>query len=69
MKTNNKTVCLVAGQADNTTKDICRSLAKEGISAIVKHKEVNIAEPAETPKHWSGQPGQDLFFNGWKLLF
>jgi len=69
MKTDNETIGLLLGNGDATTKDICRSLAKEGISAIVKQKETVLTEADELPKHWSGQPGKDLFFNGWKLLF
>ncbi|QHV99449.1 MULTISPECIES: hypothetical protein [Spirosoma] len=69
MKTDNETIGLMIGKGDATTKDICRSLAKEGISAIVKQKETHVFEADDTTKHWSGQPGKDLFFNGWKLLF
>lgn len=69
MKTNEETVGLVAGNATDTTKDICRSLAKKGISALVVQKEVSLPEADDAPRHWSGQPGKDLFFNGWKLLF
>ncbi|GAB3960780.1 hypothetical protein GCM10028805_58800 [Spirosoma harenae] len=72
MKTNDATIGLVAGKATNTTKDICRSLAEKGISAIVVQKEVS-TEADESlsadSRNWSGQPGKDLFFNGWKLLF
>lgn len=72
MKTNEETVCLVAGHVTATTKDICRSLAGKGISAIVVQKETTQSEPSEgitDHHHWSGQPGKDLFFNGWKLMF
>ena len=69
MKNMDKTVCLFSGRGDDTTKAICRSLASEGISAIVKQKESSTTLATETHKQWSGQPGQDLFFNGWKLLF
>ncbi len=69
MKTKDETIGLLVGNACATTKDICRSLAKEGISAIVVQKEVKSSEGDEDDKHWSGQPGKDLFFNGWKLLF
>ena len=69
MKTNEETVGLVVGNATDTTKDICRSLAKKGISALVVQKEVSVPEANDGPRHWSGQPGKDLFFNGWKLLF
>lgn len=69
MKTDNETIGLLIGKADAATKDICRSLAKEGISAIVKQKETGTTEPDDVSKQWSGQPGKDLFFNGWKLLF
>ncbi|WP_338875358.1 hypothetical protein WBJ53_07025 [Spirosoma sp. SC4-14] len=69
MKTDNETIGLLVGKGDATTKDICRSLAKEGITALVKQKETILTETDEPPKQWSGQPGKDLFFNGWKLLF
>ena len=69
MKTNEETIGLVAGNATDTTKDLCRLLAKKGISAIVVQKENNQPEAEESQHNWSGQPGKDLFFNGWKLLF
>jgi nitrogen fixation protein len=70
MKTNEETVGLMIGNGSTTTKDICRSLGKKGISAIVvQKKEEAPIEAEETTQHWSGQPGKDLFFNGWKLLF
>ena len=70
MKTNEETIGLVVGNATDATKDICRSLAKKGISALVVQKETSIIEVDDAPAgHWSGQPGKDLFFNGWKLLF
>lgn len=70
MKTNEETVGVVVGNATDTTKEICRLLAKKGISTLVVQKEASTPEPDEAPTgHWSGQPGKDLFFNGWKLLF
>ena len=72
MKTNEETVGVVIGKATESTKDICRMLAKQGISTLVVQKEASMSEADNTPKvtnHWSGQPGKDLFFNGWKLLF
>jgi hypothetical protein len=69
MKTDNETIGLMIGNCDATTKDICRSLAKEGISAIVMQKDTHVSDVDDAPKQWSGQPGKDLFFNGWKLLF
>lgn len=69
MKTNEETIGLTVGNATTTTKDICRSLAERGISALVVQKEATPSEPDDAPRHWSGQPGKDLFFNGWKLLF
>lgn len=69
MKTNEETVGLIVGNVTPTTKGICRSLAENGISAIVVQKETSLIEADDTPRHWSGQPGKDLFFNGWKLLF
>lgn len=70
MKTNEETVGITVGNANNTTKDICRSLAQKGISAIVVQKESSSTDVNDAPpQQWSGQPGKDLFFNGWKLLF
>ena len=69
MKTNEETIGFIVGNVTDTTKDICRSLAGKGISAIVVQKEATPAETDDTSRHWSGQPGKDLFFNGWKLLF
>ncbi|MFD2569814.1 hypothetical protein ACFSUS_04165 [Spirosoma soli] len=69
MKTRQDAVCLLAGNSNATSQDICRSLAKEGISAIVVQKEADAPEAEDTSRQWSGQPGKDLFFNGWKLLF
>ena len=69
MKTNEETVGLMIGKGNATTKEICQSLAKQGISAIVVQKEASTSEIDDKPHNWSGQPGKDLFFNGWKLLF
>ncbi len=69
MKNHTETIGLLLGKGDATTQDICRCLAKEGISAIVKANDAVAAEPDDTHQPWSGQPGKDLFFNGWKLLF
>ena len=74
MKINETTIGLVAGNVNETTKSICRSLAEKGISSIVIQKEGHKLEMVETTPvadqhNWSGQPGTDLFFNGWKLLF
>ena len=74
MKTNEETAGVVIGKTTETTKDICRLLAQKGISTVVVQKETPSPESEETPvladhRQWSGQPGKDLFFNGWKLLF
>ncbi|WP_018622222.1 hypothetical protein [Spirosoma luteum] len=74
MKNNETVVGIANGKLSAQTKDICRSLAEKGVSCLVVQKEnmhTEIAEPAvdTESQHWSGKPGQDLFFNGWKLLF
>lgn len=69
MKNKEETIGITIGKCDAHTKDICRLLAKEGISAVVRQKEGPTAEADDAPRQWSGQPGKDLFFNGWKLLF
>ena len=67
MNTENKSICLLIGKNNSTTRDISQALAHEGVTAIVRQKEGSESEPVGS--YWSGQPGEDLFFNGWKLLF
>lgn len=74
MKTNETVVGIANGKLSAQTKDMCRSLAEKGISCLVVQKESTHTGPVEPAvaadsQHWSGKPGQDLFFNGWKLLF
>ena len=74
MKQTDETVGVVIGKASPATTTICRMLAKEGISTLVVQKEatppVSHNTDALTEQYgWSGQPGKDLFFNGWKLMF
>ncbi|WP_020603187.1 hypothetical protein [Spirosoma spitsbergense] len=74
MKTNETVVGIAHGKLSAQTKDICHSLAEKGVSCLVVQKENTPTELSETAvvtesQHWSGKPGQDLFFNGWKLLF
>jgi hypothetical protein len=71
MKKKDETLCYLVGKGDNATKDLCRSLAKEGVSVMIKQKETvaAVTKEVESDQHWSGHPGEDLFFNGWKLLF
>lgn len=58
MKQDNETTGLLIGKGD-AAKETCRRPVKEVITA----------EPDNAPRQWSGKPGEDLFFNGWKLLF
>lgn len=74
MKKQDESVGLLVGRNDPTMRSICQALASQGITAIVKQKEGSTAkqegnESETIGSHWSGQPGKDLFFNGWKLLF
>lgn len=72
MNINEETIGPVSSHAAETTKVICCSLAKKGISTLAVQKETapHEAEEFVTDHHsWSGQPGKDLFFNGWKLMF
>ena len=69
MKKDNETIGLLIGKGDAATREICQCLAKEGIMALVKTKEIAPPDPDDAHRHWSGKPGEDLFFNGWKLLF
>ena len=70
MKTDHLTICLLTGTPTAEARRLCEELAQQGISAIVNVK----SEPAanatnEQIRQLTGQPGQDLFFNGWTLLF
>ncbi|OIN55901.1 hypothetical protein [Arsenicibacter rosenii] len=73
MKNNKPCVGLLAGKGSAITKEVCQQLAEEGITAIVREKKTGIDEPAtqtnDVLRQLRGEPGKDLFFNGWKLLF
>lgn len=74
MKQTDESAGVMVGKASPATKDICRLLAKKGISTVVVPKEAALPDTTELESltdqtHWSGQPGKDLFFNGWKLMF
>ena len=73
MKTNETAVRVALGSVCATTKDICQSLAEQGVSTLVVQKEATQSSRDESAAgvahQWSGKPGEDLFFNGWKLLF
>lgn len=70
MKNNLPTVGLVSGNASQAAIRLSEELAQQGISAIVKTKTNAITQPnCEQIRQLTGQAGQDLFFNGWKLLF
>ena len=73
MNTENKSVCLLIGKSNSTITEISQALTRQGVSAIVRQKEESGVgkenDPEMVGSHWSGQPGKDLFFNGWKLLF
>lgn len=74
MKQSDEITGVVVGKTNPATKDICRLLAQKGISTVVVPKEVTLPDSNEPDSvfdqvHWSGQPGKDLFFNGWKLMF
>lgn len=59
MKQDNETTGLPIGKIDATTQEICRCPTKKSVTP----------DPDDKPRQWSGRPGEDLFFNGWKLLF
>ncbi len=70
MKNKITTIGLLSGTPTPAAQQLCNELAGQGISAIVK----SIPESAphrnnEQVRQLTGQPGHDLFFNGWKLLF
>ncbi|GAB3224042.1 hypothetical protein [Spirosoma arcticum] len=66
MNKQDESVCFLIRKNDYATNSICQALASEGATAIVKQEG---SEPETVGSHWSGQPGKDLFFNSWKLLF
>lgn len=67
MKAQNELVGRVVGKDNLVFSRICPGYANECTTALVKQTEVD--EPEAVGAHWSGQPGKDLFFNSWKLLF
>ena len=69
MKNINNSGCLLIGKGGVSPQTIGQVLAPEGITALIRQKDSAAQIAADGPDHWSGQPGQDLFFNGWKLLF
>lgn len=70
MKNPNPAIGLVSGTLTPAAKLLCEELAQQGISAIVKSKpEATTTASSEHIRQLTGQAGQDLFFNGWKLLF
>ena len=58
---------LVVGRNDPASGSYCRLSGNECATTLIKRKELD--EPEPVGSHWSGQPGKDLFFNSWKLLF
>ena len=66
MNIQDNSICLLLGQNDPTAKNSCPLKPSEGISATIKQEG---SDPEMAGLHWSGQPGKDLFFNNWKLLF
>lgn len=66
MNKQNESICLLIGKNDPTTRSICQASASESITATAKQE---VGEPETVGSYWSGQPGKDLFFNDWKLLF
>lgn len=67
MKTLDESIGLMVAKNDTATRSNCQTPGSECVTTVVKQKESS--EPEAFGSHWSGQPGQDLFFNGWKLLF
>lgn len=67
MNTQDESTGRLVSKNDPITRGICQAFAPKNTTTIVKQKEG--AEPETVGSHWSGQPGEDLFFNGWKLLF
>lgn len=66
MKTLDETIGLLVAKNDTVTRTHCQTPGSECVTTVVKQE----GSDAETlGSHWSGKPGQDLFFNNWKLLF
>ena len=58
---------LSVSRNDPALQSMCRLLGNGCTTTLVKQKEVD--EPKLVGVNWSGKPGEDLFFNSWKLLF
>lgn len=67
MKKQDESICGLVGKSDSATSGMGRGVASESLTAIVRQHEGSETEVVNA--HWSGQPGKDLFFNGWKLFF
>jgi len=70
MKNTTPTISLISGTPTEAAKQLCDELTQQGISVIIKSKPESVHHrTTEQVRQLTGQPGQDLFFNGWKLLF
>ena len=67
MKNTDHALCLFKSRCHEGTNDRSQALPPEGIADISKQNDSVTSGPNNN--HWSGQPGQDLFFNNWKLSF
>lgn len=66
MNKRDESACYLINRNDQAMRSICPERVSEGITTIVKQER---SEPETVGSNWSGQPGKDLFFNSWKLLF
>jgi hypothetical protein len=66
MKTLDESIGLLVAKNDTTTRSNCQTPGSECVTTVVKQEG---SETETVGSNWSGKPGQDLFFNGWKLLF
>ena len=67
MKVQNELAGRMVGKDGSGFSPVCGASVSDCSTALVKPKKLDEPEPAGA--HWSGQPGEDLFFNSWKLLF
>ena len=69
MNTEFDTTGTLHGICDELNRTLCRSTSKESGNTAARQADAILTDLTDESGNWSGQPGQDLFFNGWKLLF
>ncbi len=67
MKAQNESIGGVPSKISIILSGACPVAVGKCPVALADQKDTEVPELADTS--WSGQPGEDLFFNSWKLLF